>query len=273
MCRELLAVDTTAVLLLGSLGQLSGGNRGARTRGRGHPGRADPGWPGFAGRVAAAKKPVVLERVDHANVLNPILLEKGLRSLLGVPLLIEGQVLGVLHVGTLTARRFTDEDIELLRLVGDRVALTVRARMSQTDRDAAITLQRSLLPAALPTVEGVEFASRYVAGGHGAVGGDWYDAFLLPTGRLWFVIGDVLGHGLVAAATMGRVRSALRAYALEFDDPATVWRNWIARFNSSSPGSWPPCCAVCWTQPTTVYAYPVPDIRHRYWPSLTGTRS
>jgi serine phosphatase RsbU (regulator of sigma subunit) len=177
---------------------------------------------GFAGRIAAEKHPVVIDRVDHTNVLNPILRDKGIHSLLGVPLLAGGQVLGVLHVGSLTPRRFTPEDTELLRLVADRVALTVQSRMSQTDREAGLALQRSLLPTALPTVPGAEFASRYVAGGRGAVGGDWYDAFVLPSGQLWFVIGDVLGHGLAAATTMIRLRSALRAYALEFDDPATV---------------------------------------------------
>ncbi|MBV8995681.1 MAG: GAF domain-containing protein [Pseudonocardiales bacterium] len=60
---------------------------------------------GFAGRIAAAKQPVLLERVDHTNVVNPILRERGIRSLLGVPLLSSGEVIGVLHVGTLGDRR------------------------------------------------------------------------------------------------------------------------------------------------------------------------
>jgi signal transduction histidine kinase len=80
---------------------------------------------GFAGRIAAERRPVVLDDVDHAHVLNPILREKGIKSLLGVPLLIGTEPLGVLHVGTLTHRRFTRNDVELLRLVADRVAIAI----------------------------------------------------------------------------------------------------------------------------------------------------
>jgi serine phosphatase RsbU (regulator of sigma subunit) len=220
--RELLVVDTTAVLLLDPSAHYLVATAARGLEEEVSRGMRIPLGEGFAGRIAAAKSPVVIDQVDHSNVLNPLLREKGVQSLLGVPLLVGGHVLGVLHVGTLTPRRFTDEDTELLRLVADRMALTLQARLSQTDRDAAVALQRSLLPTALPSVDGVEFATRYVAGGRGAVGGDWYDAFVFPPGHLWFVIGDVLGNGLAAAATMVRIRSALRAYALESDDPATV---------------------------------------------------
>jgi phosphoserine phosphatase RsbU/P len=220
--RDLLAVDTTAVLLLDPSAQFLVATAARGLEEEVSQGVRIPLGKGFAGRIAVEKGPVVIDKVDHSNVLNPILRDKGVRSLLGVPLLAGGRVLGVLHVGTLTPRRFTEDDTELLRLVAGRVAPAIQARMSQTDRDAAMALQRSLLPTALPTGDGLQFASRYVAGGHGAVGGDWYDAFVLPSGHLWLVIGDVLGNGLVAAATMIRLRSALRAYALEFDDPATV---------------------------------------------------
>jgi signal transduction histidine kinase len=87
---------------------------------------------GFAGRVAAQRRPVVLGRVDEAHVLNPILLEKGIKSLLGVPLLLRDEVLGVLHVGTLVPRVFTTDDVELLQLVAERVALAIeRARLHE----------------------------------------------------------------------------------------------------------------------------------------------
>jgi K+-sensing histidine kinase KdpD len=80
---------------------------------------------GFAGRIAALRAPVVLEDVDHADVLNPILREKGIKSLLGVPLLARGRVLGVVHVGTLTPRRFTPEEVELMQRAAERAALGV----------------------------------------------------------------------------------------------------------------------------------------------------
>jgi Stage II sporulation protein E (SpoIIE)/GAF domain len=180
-----------------------------------------PVGKGFAGRIAAERRPVILDRVDRTKVLNPILLSKGIRSLIGVPLMANGRVIGVLHVGSLTPRKFTSEDADLLQLAADRAAIAVHSMMTRDDRVAAAALQRSLLPAALPAVEGVEISARYIAG-KGAVGGDWYDVFTLPAGQLCAVIGDVAGSGLPAAVVMGRMRSTVRAYALETADPAQV---------------------------------------------------
>jgi serine phosphatase RsbU (regulator of sigma subunit) len=180
-----------------------------------------PVGQGFAGRIAAGRRPVILDHVDHGNVLNPILLEKGIRSLAGVPLLIHGTVLGVLHVGTLRDRVFSADDAALLQLAADRAALAVQSLRSREDQAAALALQRSLVPSALPAVPGTEVAARYVPGS-GRVGGDWYDMFVLPSGELALVVGDVAGSGLGAAVIMGRIRSALRAYALEFAGPADV---------------------------------------------------
>jgi phosphoserine phosphatase RsbU/P len=94
---------------------------------------------------------------------------------------------------------------------------------SREDHAAAVALQRSLVPSALPAVKGLEIAARYVPGS-GHVGGDWYDVFVLPSGELGMVMGDIAGAGLGAAVIMGRMRSALRAYALEFPGPADVLR-------------------------------------------------
>src|SRR4051812_18150007 len=90
---------------------------------------------GFAGRIAAERRAIVVEDVDHADIMNPILRERGIRSLLGVPLLVEGSVIGVLHVGTLTPRRFQRGDAELLQLAADRAAMAIdHARMYERDR-------------------------------------------------------------------------------------------------------------------------------------------
>jgi signal transduction histidine kinase len=87
---------------------------------------------GFAGRIAAQRRPVILPDVDHADVMNPLLREKGIKSMLGVPLLIGADPIGVLHVGTLVPHEFTEADVELLQLVADRVALAIeRARLHQ----------------------------------------------------------------------------------------------------------------------------------------------
>jgi phosphoserine phosphatase RsbU/P len=176
---------------------------------------------GFAGRVAAERRPVIIDDVSPGNVINPILLDRGVRSLIGAPLMADGEVLGVLHVGTLTPRKFTSREAGLLQQAADRAALAVRSLAAQADRAAAAALQASLVPSALPRIDGLEMAGRYVPGS-GIVGGDWYDAFSLPGGQACAVIGDVAGSGLKAAVIMGRIRSALRAYALETTDPADI---------------------------------------------------
>ena len=233
--RELLGVDTAAVLLLDESGQqlVATATRGLEEEI--HQGTRIPLGKGFAGRIAAEGTPVIIDRVDHNTVLNPILREKGVRSLLGVPLLAGGAVMGVLHVGTLSDRRFDDEDANLLQRVADRIALAVRSRAFEVERAAASVLQRSLLPATLPLLPGLELAARYVP--TEGVGGDWYDLFTLPSGWLCVVIGDVVGHGLRAAVVMGRLRSALRAYALQGGDPAAVLARLDRKVQHFEPGS------------------------------------
>ncbi|HKY68573.1 MAG TPA: SpoIIE family protein phosphatase [Acidimicrobiales bacterium] len=220
--REILDVDTAAVLLLDeATGDLvasaaSGIEEEVRQRVR------VPMGQGFAGRIAAEVRPVVIEDVEHSDVRNPILRERGIETLVGVPLVVESRVIGVLHVGTVTPRRFESDDVEFVQMVGDRVALAVEARRSNVERAAAAALQRSLIPDRLPGIPGLELAGRYLPAGAGGVGGDWYDVFVLPTGRVGVVMGDVLGRGLRAAVVMGRLRSALRAYALEATAPGEV---------------------------------------------------
>jgi phosphoserine phosphatase RsbU/P len=218
--RQVLTVDTAAILLLDKDAQ-----RLIATAARGIEDEVRQGFGvdvgvGFAGRVAAERAPVILDTVALDHVVNPVLHSKGVRSLLAVPMQAGGELVGVLHVGSLTPRRFTSEDVALLQLVADRTALASQARFSRLDRDAALALQRGLLPTRLPAAPGVDLAARYVPGHDTGVGGDWYDVFSLPSGWLGVVVGDVSGHGLRAAVVMGRLRSALRAYALECKDPA-----------------------------------------------------
>jgi sigma-B regulation protein RsbU (phosphoserine phosphatase) len=221
--REILRADTVAVLLLDfSAGQLIA-TAAAGLEEEVRQGVRIPVGRGFAGRIAAEHRPVILDRVDHTTVLNPILLAKGIQSMMGVPMVARGRVTGVMHVGSLTPRQFTSHDVELLQLAADRAAAAVQSMAAHADRVAVEALQRSLIPSALPAVAGAEMAGRYVPGS-GVVGGDWYDAFTLPSGELGVVMGDVAGSGLPAAVIMGRMRSALRAYALETPDPAEVLR-------------------------------------------------
>ena len=221
--REILEADTAAVLLLDEPnGQL------VATAARGieeevYQGVRVPLGRGFAGRIAATRLPATIEDIADADVVNPLLRENGIRSLMGVPLLAGGELLGVLHVGTIALRRFDKADVELLQMVADRIALAVRATLSDTEHKASVLLQRSLLPQRLPHVPGLEVAVRYIAGGGGTVGGDWYDLFSLPSGRICIAVGDVVGRGVRAAAVMGRLRSSLRAHALANQgDPSEV---------------------------------------------------
>jgi GAF domain-containing protein len=130
--RQILDTDTCAVLLLDEASDELVARAAVGIEEEVKAGVRIPVGKGFAGRVAATKQPVILEDVDHADVLNPILREKGIKSLLGVPLLIRDTAIGVLHVGTLTHRKFTREQVDLLQLVAERVALAIeRAQLHQ----------------------------------------------------------------------------------------------------------------------------------------------
>lgn len=192
---------------------------------------------GFAGRVAATAQPLVIERVDRSSVYSQVLLDRHLTSMAGVPMIVAGRVVGVLRVGTVHPRRFTEEDVELLRLVADRASAAGQSRLSLMERTATLALQRSLLPARPPAVPGLDVAARYVPAAAVGVGGDWYDVFALPSGHVGLVIGDVAGNGLRAAVVMGRIRSALRAYALESDDPADVLTRLDRKIQLFEPGA------------------------------------
>jgi putative methionine-R-sulfoxide reductase with GAF domain len=177
---------------------------------------------GFSGRVAATKAPVIIDVVDGETVVSPILRDSGVATLVGVPMLVGSDLVGVMHLGSLGRRRFTEQDVALLQLVADRAASASQVRQGRADRAAALALQRSLLPSRLPKLAGLDLAARYLPGHDLGVGGDRFDVFALPSGYLGAVVGDVSGHGLRAAVVMGRLRSALRAYALDWDDPAEV---------------------------------------------------
>ena len=212
--REIVDVDTAAVLTLDPQSDELVARAACGIEDEVRQGVRVPLGAGLAGRVAATKDVVRLDHVDATTVTNPILWERGIKVMLGVPLLSDARVLGVLHVGRLEARPFDDDDVTLLRVVGDRIAAALQTRQLAIERAATGLLERSLLPSSLPKCPGLSFATRYVAAEDRAVGGDWYDVFMSPTEDLWIVVGDVAGHGLQSAVIMGRIRSALRAYTL-----------------------------------------------------------
>jgi len=146
------------------------------------------------------------------------------RSWVGLPLLAAGAPLGALRFSFNRPRRITEEERVFLEALAGQCALAVeRAEMYEREHNAAVTLQRSLLPDKLPDVPGLALDARYLPVTRNMeIGGDWYDVFRLPDRRLAVTIGDVMGKGLLAAAGMGRVRNALRALALTDPRPAAV---------------------------------------------------
>lgn len=183
--------------------------------------RRVPMGKGFAGRVAQTRQPVSLTQVDSSTVVNPVLLDHGVQSLIGVPIVDGSELLGVLHVGYLRRHPATETETRMMTTFAAELGAVLHDRFVDAEHTAAIALQRSLLPTAVRAPAGISIAARYVPA-DGDLGGDWYDVFDLPDGRLGLVMGDVVGHGLEAAIVMGRLRSALRAYALEHEDPAEV---------------------------------------------------
>jgi PAS domain S-box-containing protein len=146
------------------------------------------------------------------------------RAWVGLPLLAAGAPLGALRFSFTKPRQITEEERVFLEALAGQCALALeRASLFEREHTTAETLQRSLLPDRLPSVPGIILEARYLPVTRNMeIGGDWYDAFRLPDGRLAVATGDVMGKGLTAAAGMGRVRNALRALALTDPRPAAV---------------------------------------------------
>jgi serine phosphatase RsbU (regulator of sigma subunit)/anti-sigma regulatory factor (Ser/Thr protein kinase) len=151
--------------------------------------------------------------------------EIGITSAMHVPMLAHGKAMGALSlISSVSARRYTADDLALAEELAQRAALAAdKARAYERERSIAETLQRSLLRSRLPQLPGITLASRYLpARLESEVGGDWYDAVVLPDGGLAVVMGDVAGRGIQAAAVMGQLQNAVRAYAAEGYGPAVI---------------------------------------------------
>lgn len=148
----------------------------------------------------------------------------GMGSAVGLPLVVSGRTVGVLALTSSRVDAYGDDDVAFLEDLARRIATAVgNALRYREQRETALTLQRSLLPSALPQLPGLGVAHRYLPGTAGAeIGGDWYDLIPLTRGRVGLVIGDVMGRGIAAAAVMGQLRAAVRACALVEDSPSAV---------------------------------------------------
>jgi PAS domain S-box-containing protein len=151
--------------------------------------------------------------------------ELGLHSVVAVPLVAEGETLGMLAVlyGT-SRRRYSADDVPMLEELGRRAGLAIhKARLFEREHRAAESFQEASLPATLPEVPGLSLDAFYAPGrAEAQVGGDWYDALRLIDGRVVISIGDVAGSGLDAAVTMGNMRQIIRGIAQVHADPGLM---------------------------------------------------
>jgi serine phosphatase RsbU (regulator of sigma subunit)/anti-sigma regulatory factor (Ser/Thr protein kinase) len=177
---------------------------------------------GAPGNLSSA----ILDRLalgEYALVLDPTDALRG-EAVVAYPIFAREEVVGVLHVVVAADFGERSEEARLGRAYARRAAIALeRARLYERERRIADTLQRAMLPADLPTRSDVIFSAVYAAASESErVGGDFYDAFDVPDGRIAIVIGDVAGHGLHAAVTMGEVRQSIRAAAFETASPSQV---------------------------------------------------
>ncbi|AMW09021.1 protein phosphatase [Streptomyces qaidamensis] len=158
-------------------------------------------------------------------------------SLIAVPLLARGVVLGVASFYR-AGSPFGDDDRSLAQELASRAALSIdNARRYTHERTMVLALQRRLLPHGLPDQDAVEVAHRYLPA-ESDVGGDWYDVIPLSGARVGLLVGDVVGHGMLSAATMGRLRTAARSFAeLDFppDEVLTHLDNLVGRLDREDP--------------------------------------
>ena len=159
-----------------------------------------------------------LGQVDVGTGLERLLAvhRAGAHSLMVVPLIARGLIMGLVVMYRLRGRRpFTDADLSLAADLMSRASLSIdNARLYTRERSSALVLQRALLPHDIPEVPGLDVCSRYVPAETAAeAGGDWFDVISLGSGRLGFIVGDVTGHDIRAAAAMGQLRTATRTLA------------------------------------------------------------
>ncbi|MCT7350998.1 SpoIIE family protein phosphatase [Streptomyces sp. 15-116A] len=177
-----------------------------------------PGNPVVTGMTTG--RPVLVERLAEDRgwqAQDPErtrkVVEYGIHSMISVPLRARGQLLGVVEFWRSQQDPFEQDDLSPAEELAARAAVCIdNARRYTREHSTAVTLQRSLLPSTLPELSALEVGHRYLPAQAG-VGGDWYDVIPLPGARVALVVGDVVGHGLHAAATMGRLRTAVHNFA------------------------------------------------------------
>jgi len=162
-------------------------------------------------------------------------MEAGTLSMCAVPLFVGDRIIGALRFSFDSRKLFDDDERRFVEALAAQTAATLqRTELYAAERQASLELQRALLPGALVNVAGWDIAAHYSPAGEQEAGGDFYDVIPLADGRLAAVVGDVMGRGVEAAASMAQIRSTIRAYALDDPEPAAVFRRVDAFFESLS---------------------------------------
>lgn len=180
--------------------------------------------------AAALRRPEPTSYASRADLLSryPALraedAPQGYESLVLVPLVVGRASNGLLVLSWVESRSLGTDDLGYVGSMASQVAQALdRATHFESEQTIAETLQRSVLPSSLPRLDGVQLAARYLPGSAELdVGGDWFDALTLPDGRIGLVVGDVVGKGVFAAASMGQLRNALRAFSVDRLKPSSV---------------------------------------------------
>lgn len=216
-----------------------------RRRSRGTPG------PDTIEKVLRSAEPFFLAHLDPSDLeariaaagVSPALAERVRRhapsSVLVVPMIVQGSAIGTITLVSLDpGRRFDDDDLRIASDLGRRAGLAIQnARLYEQQAGMAVSLQRSLLPPDLPVMDGVTLAARYLSGAAGTqAGGDWFEAVSLEDKRVVLAVGDVVGRGTDAAAVMGQLRSAMRAYATAGMSPGEILFH-LSRLAMDVPGA------------------------------------
>jgi PAS domain S-box-containing protein len=175
--------------------------------------------------IVIADVPLFAATALIGSSVPPADLRAPLRSMMAVPLEGAGGPIGVLSVASTRSRReYSHDEVRLAVEIARRISpAVVQSQRYEQEREIIEVLQRSLLPAELPRLSGLQIVGRYLPGTEGLrIGGDWYDAHALADGTLLLAIGDVVGHGVRAASAMGHLRVALQIYASERLEPAAI---------------------------------------------------
>ncbi|MGW5402283.1 SpoIIE family protein phosphatase [Streptomyces sp. NPDC003952] len=192
-------------------------------------------------------RPLFFESMQHLAAAYPgIALDADVGARAFLPLIASGRPVGSCILGFDAPRGFSPEERTVLTALAGLIAQALeRARRYDSEAALARGLQAGLLPHRLPVRENVVTVGRYLPGTAGMdVGGDWYDVIEAGGGRLALIIGDVQGHGVAAAATMGQLRSAVRAFALSGNEPDQVMRGTNELLIDLDPGQFASCCYV-----------------------------